>query len=173
MSNKIQLLYMSNYDGSTKIVLDDLVEGYIPNSEIININSISSYKDVKQEVDKKINLLVEQYNKDIQVKEKREIENRGNTSIHFPRLAKSNITNIKDVEEKLTNGLKAEIINNQKLKFENRKDEILNNLIGYVSQHCDNEEEEKIAFKDIIGLSDEECELLGIEFNENEEEEER
>ena len=43
-----------------------------------------------------------------------------------------------------------------------RKKEIFQNLIDYVFEHCSTEEEEKIAFKNIIGLSDAEMKELGI-----------
>ena len=58
-----------------------------------------------------------------------------------------------------------------------RKEEIFDKLIGYVSEHCSTEEDEYIAFTQIIGLSNEEMNELGIEFekdyNELENEQER
>jgi len=43
-----------------------------------------------------------------------------------------------------------------------RKEEIFNNLINYVFEHCSTKEEENIAFKDIIGLTNEEIKELNI-----------
>ncbi|MCI9016120.1 MAG: hypothetical protein HFJ53_03005 [Clostridia bacterium] len=48
-----------------------------------------------------------------------------------------------------------------------RKEEIFNKLVGYVSEHCSTEEDEYIAFTKIIGLTKEEMNELGIEFEKN------
>lgn len=48
-----------------------------------------------------------------------------------------------------------------------RKEEIFNKLIDYVSEHCSTEEDEYIAFTKIIGLTKEEINELGIEFEKN------
>lgn len=44
-----------------------------------------------------------------------------------------------------------------------RKNEIIFNLLEYVSEHCSTEEEEKHAFKNIIGLNNEELKEFGID----------
>lgn len=46
-----------------------------------------------------------------------------------------------------------------------RKNEIFNELLNYVSEHCRSEVDEYHAFRSIIGLSNEEIEELGISFS--------
>lgn len=46
----------------------------------------------------------------------------------------------------------------------NRKLEILDKALGYISEHSTTEEEEYSAFKNIIGLSNDEMEELGFWF---------
>ena len=55
---------------------------------------------------------------------------------------------------------------------EKRKNEILNELIDYVSVHCATEEDEYHAFRYIIGLSKEEMNELNLWFEKDYEEEE-
>lgn len=45
----------------------------------------------------------------------------------------------------------------------NRKNEIIDKLLEYVSEHCISEEDEYNTFINIIGLSKKEMKILGIE----------
>lgn len=49
---------------------------------------------------------------------------------------------------------------------EERMDTIISEGIACVIDHVDGKEEERIAFQDVIGLNDKECEILNIELNE-------
>lgn len=49
---------------------------------------------------------------------------------------------------------------------DSKMDEIIDEGIACVIDHVNGDEEEKIAFKDVIGLNDEECNILGLEWEE-------
>lgn len=63
-----------------------------------------------------------------------------------------------------------EVLNEKPVIDKKRRNEIFCKLIDYVSEHCPTEEDEYIAFRDIIGLSKEEMKDLGITFEKNYEE---
>lgn len=64
------------------------------------------------------------------------------------------------------------VLNEKPIIDEKRKNEILNGLIGYVSDHCPTEEDEYYAFRHIIGLSKEEMAELNLCFEKDYEESE-
>lgn len=49
---------------------------------------------------------------------------------------------------------------------EEKMNDIIDDGIACVIEHVNGDEEEKIAFKNVIGLNDEECKLLGLEWEE-------
>lgn len=51
---------------------------------------------------------------------------------------------------------------------DNKMDEIIDEGIACVIDHVNGDEEEQIAFKEVIGLTDEECKLLNLEWEEAE-----
>lgn len=63
-----------------------------------------------------------------------------------------------------------EVLNEKPIIDEQRKKEIFNELIDYVSEHCPTEEDEYYAFRHIIGLSKDEIRELGIYFEKSYEE---
>ena len=63
-----------------------------------------------------------------------------------------------------------EVLSEKPVINEKRKNEIFNELISYVSEHCATEEDEYYAFKHIIGLTKEEMAELNLCFEKNYEE---